>query len=170
MKKVLVVLMIIMTLYLPTFADTDMEYVPIPKELSKQYKAEIEQIIDEEYPKIIKNIDEDVEYGKQLYEKILKNGYDAYMAADLGLIDDICIPAADLKLYAKLVQITQEKYLKIDYDPPGADWVTPFEKYMKPYFRDNDVNTDKLKKIVKYEIKQSKIIRRYLKRVQRLSS
>ncbi|MBR1754499.1 hypothetical protein IJ732_06645 [bacterium] len=170
MKKTFVILMIIIKFCLPVFADADAEYVPIPKELSKQYKAEIEQIIDEEYPKIIKNIDEDVEYGKQLYEKILKNGYDAYMAADLGFVDDLYIPTADLKLYAKLVQLTQEKYLKIDYDPPGADWVTPFEKYMKPYFRDNNVNTEKLKKIVKYEIKQSKIIRRYLKKVQRLSS
>ena len=50
-------------------------YIPIPKELSEQYKAEIEQIIDEEYPKVIKNIDRCVLDAQKHYKKVIKYGY-----------------------------------------------------------------------------------------------
>ena len=178
MKKIVITLsiltLIIITVCLSIFTGTGAkisengDYRPIPKELSNQYKAEMEQIIDEEYPKIIKKINEDTEYGKNIYQKIMKNGYNVDLAADLGFVYELYLPTEDLDLYAKLVKITQEKYLKIDYDPPGADWVTPFENYLKPYFIDNNVNTKKLQDIFRYEVKQSKLIKHYIDDVQKL--
>ena len=53
MKKIFLIIYLIFALQIPTFA----EYKPIPKNLNKQYKAEIEHIIDTEYPKAIKNVE-----------------------------------------------------------------------------------------------------------------
>ena len=62
---------------IPTFA----EYKPIPANLSKQYKKEMEHIIDVEYPNTIKNADNYLKEAKTLRNKILKHGFntDEYM-------------------------------------------------------------------------------------------
>ena len=60
MKKIFLIIYLIFALQIPTFA----EYKPIPKNLNKQYKAEIEHIIDTEYPKAIKNVDKNVKDAK----------------------------------------------------------------------------------------------------------
>ena len=70
-RNVVLLFVVFVTFALSAFA----EYKPIPKHLSKQYKADMERIIDEEYPKAIKEIDKyfnDVEKG---YNK-LKIKYD----------------------------------------------------------------------------------------------
>ena len=51
------------------------DYKPIPASMSKQYKQEMEQIIDEEYPNIIKKVDEYNADIKSLHDKMVKNGY-----------------------------------------------------------------------------------------------
>ena len=53
MKKIFLVIFLLIITNIPVFA----EYKPIPETLSKQYKKEMEQIIDEEYPIVIKKID-----------------------------------------------------------------------------------------------------------------
>ena len=56
MKKLILLLLISIIIGLPCFA----EYKPIPKELSKQYRTEMEQVIKQEYPEYysrIKNYD-----------------------------------------------------------------------------------------------------------------
>ena len=68
MKKIILILCIIFQLVIPVYA----EYKPIPESLSEQYKTEIEQIIDEEYPQVIKKIDDEVNYAKSLRDKIKK--------------------------------------------------------------------------------------------------
>lgn len=67
MKRFLLIAISIFLYCLPVMA----EYIPIPQHLSKQYKAEMEQIIDEEYPKVIKNIDDIVKNVKKLHDNIL---------------------------------------------------------------------------------------------------
>lgn len=164
MKKILVIFFLIFQFFLPVFA----EYKPIPKNLSKQYKAEMEQIIDEEYPKVIKNIDNEVKYAKSLRNKILQRGFNIEDYINLALIPDTCIPSADLDLYAKLLQTTQEKYLGIKYIPLGTDSVNPIDNILSPYFIDNNVNRSKLTKILLYENTQIKIVEKYIKQVEKL--
>ena len=146
-------------------------YIPIPKELSNQYKAEMERIIDEEYPKVITKIDECVISAEILYKKVIKDGYFSNNQMDtinLGLIYENCIPTASLNLYDKLLKITQEKYLKIHYEPLGTDWVTPYANILSPYLKDNNVSLEKLYNISQHEITQDRIIKKYINEVQKL--
>lgn len=166
MKK-LIVFLCLFFLSIPSWA----EYKPIPKELSKQYKAEVEQIINESYPQVIKNIDTFFKEATSLYKKILKHGYysnNQMNVINLTLIYENCIPAAELKLYSTLMQITQEKYIGIKYTPIGTDWVSPIEKYLAPYFKDNNINTKKLNNIIKYENRKNKIVKKYIQNVEKL--
>lgn len=52
MKKFFITLLLLMFFCIPAMA----EYKPISKTLSKQYKAEMERIIDEDYPIVIKRL------------------------------------------------------------------------------------------------------------------
>lgn len=167
MKKFIVVLLMLF-FSLPVFA----EYKPIPKELSKQYKADMEKIIDKGYPKAIKNIDYFVNRAAKYHKRIMKNGYfsnDQMDIINLTLLYENCLPAAELDLYADLMKVTQEKYLGIEYKPIGTDWVSPYETYLKPYFKDNNVNTKKLYDIIKYELQQGERVKKYLDEVEKLS-
>lgn len=166
MKKLLIVICLIL-FALPCFA----EYKPIPKNLSVQYKAEMEHIIDEEYPKVIVEVDKLVNEAAELYNKVLKYGYfsnDQMDVINLGLIYENCTPAADIDLYARLMEVTQEKYLKVKFEPFATDWTSPYEDFMTPYLKDNGVNTQKLTDISNYIIKKNGVIKEYVDRAEKL--
>lgn len=162
MKKTLLILLLLL-FSLPTFA----QYKPISKDLSQQYKQEMEQIIDEEYAHVIKDIDDIVKDAQRLKNKILKYGFNLEDYINLALIPETCIPSADLDLYGKLLQITTEKYLGVKYEPIGTDSVNSINDILSPYFRDNNVNRDKLNKIILYENKKIKIVEKYVKQVEK---
>lgn len=166
MKKLLVLFCLII-FSLPVFA----EYRPIPANLSKQYKAEMESMIDKGYPKAIKNVDDYVKRASIYHKRIMKNGYFSNNQMDvinLGFLYENCLPTAELDLYADLMKVTQEKYLGVKYEPIGTDWVGPLEDFLNPYFRDNNVNTKKLVDIAKYESQQGKIVKNYLDEAESL--
>lgn len=166
MKKLFIIFCLI-CFSLPCFA----EYKPIPKELSKQYKAEMESIIDKGYPKAIRDIDDLVKKATKYHKRIMKNGYfsnDQMDIINLGFLYEICLPSAELDLYVDLMKVTQEKYLGIEYEPIGTDWVGPYETYLEPYFKDNNINTEKLENISKYELQQGEIVKNYLEEAEKL--
>ena len=146
------------------------DYKPIPASMSKQYKQEMEQIINEEYPNVIKKVDEYNADIKSLHDKMVKNGYNFDDYINMTLTIEICIPAADLDLYAKLMQVTQEKYLGIKYEPIGTDTPNPISDFLQPYFEDNQVNTSKLIKIINYEKKNIRIAEKYIENIKKLNS
>ena len=164
MKKILVIFFLIFQFFLPVFA----EYKPIPKNLSKQYKAEMEQIIAEEYPQVIKKIDNEVKYATSLRNKIFYNGYNLEASINLVLTQEVVIPAADMQLYDKLMKITQEKYLGIRHVPIGTDCTIPMETFLKPYFIDNNVDQTKLIKIMDYMYKKNKVIEKYRNQIDKM--
>jgi len=164
MKKIFLILLISILNSLSAYA----EYKPIPKNLSIQYKKEMEYIINTEYPKVIKNVDKNVKEAKSIRDKILKNGFNLEDYINLTLISEVCIPATDLELYAELMKITQEKYLGTKYQPIGTDSTNPIYKYLHPYIKDNNVDNNKLTKIILYENKQIKIVEKYIKQVEKL--
>ncbi len=139
----------------------------MPESLSKEYKAEMEKIIDEEYQKVIQNIDDAVQDIIRLHEKIMKNDHTFDEYIDIGLIYEIVLPAADLDLYSKMVQVTQEKYLRIKYDILGSSTSLLAAEYLAPYMDNNDVDTRKLLKIGRYESKQLKFAKKYIQEVDR---
>ena len=164
MKKIILILCIIFQLVIPVYA----EYKPIPETLSKQYKKEMEQIIDEEYPIVIKKIDNEVKDAKRIRDKILESGFNIEDYINLSLIPETCIPSSDLDLYGKMLKVTQEKYLGMEYKPIGTDSVNPLDDILSPYFRDNNVNRRKLTKILLYENKKIKVVEEYIKQVEKL--
>lgn len=163
MKKLFITLLLLLTVCTPAFA----EYKPIPLNMSKQYKTEIEHIIDSEYDQIIKKIDNLVFESKNLHDKIIQNGFNINDYINLTLISEVCIPAADLDFYAHLMKVTQEKYLGLKYDPLGTDTPNPMYEYLYPYMKDNNVNESKLTKIILYESKQIKAVKKYIKQVEK---
>lgn len=164
MKKIFLIIYLIFALQIPTFA----EYKPIPKNLNKQYKAEMEHIIDTEYPKAIKNVDKNVKDAKNLHDKMIKNGFNIEDYINLTLIAEVCVPATDLDLYSKLMEVTQEKYLKVKYKPIGTDNTNSLDEFLYPYMQDNNINREKLTKIVDYQNKQILIIEKYIHEVEKL--
>lgn len=144
------------------------EYKPIPENLSKQYKTEMEQIIDEEYPIVIKKIDNEVKDAKRIRDKILEIGFNIEDYITLSLIPETCIPSSDLDLYGKMLKVTKEKYLNETYTPIGTDSVNPIDDILSAYFIDNKVNRSKLTKILLYENKQIKVVEEYIKQVEKL--
>lgn len=164
MKKIFLVIFLLIITNIPVFA----EYKPIPETLSKQYKNEMEQIIDEEYPIVIKKIDNEVKDAKRIRDKILESGFNIEDYINLSLIPETCIPSSDLDLYGKMLKVTQEKYLGMEYKPIGTDSVNPLDDILSPYFRDNNVNRRKLTKILLYENKKIKVVEEYIKQVEKL--
>lgn len=164
MKKFIITLLSLLFFCVPAIA----EYKPIPENLSKQYKTEIEQIIDEEYPIVIKKIDNEVKDAKRIRDKILESGFNIEDYINLSLIPETCIPSSDLDLYGKMLKVTKEKYLNETYTPIGTDSVNPIDDILSPYFRDNNVNRSKLTKILLYENKKIKIVEEYIKQVEKL--
>lgn len=160
MRKIFIVICIFLFNYIPVFA----EYKPITSELSIQYKKEMEQIIDREYPIVITNINNEVKKAERYYKKIKKNGYNIEDFINLTLISENCIPSTDLKLYEKLMQTTQKKYLRENCVLIGTDNTIPLDEFLTPYFIDNNVNITKLSKIIKYQNKKIKIVEKYIKR------
>lgn len=165
MKKLIVFICFIF-LSLPVFA----EYKPIPANLSKQYKADMESIINTEYPKVILIVDNYTKDAKNYYLDIKNNGYTYFKYINLVNLAEVCLPSSEIDLYAKLMKVTQEKYLKEKYEPIGTDSTYPYEVFLNKYFQDNQVNTKKLIDIADYEDKQIKIINNYLNEVQKYIS
>ena len=127
MRNLLIIFLFIF-LCLPSFA----EYMPIPKELSKQYKNEIEQVIKTQVPIAKKNIDnvfKEVEVEKDKYEKILKIEY----SMDGVLFD----------LY------------KVYFSEDG-DTLSILFGALIPYIKDNKINASKIYSLIKYAQKRQK--------------
>ncbi len=164
MKKFIITLLSLLFFCVPAMA----EYKPIPENLSKQYKTEMEQIIDEEYPIVIKKIDNEVKDAKRIRDKILEIGFNIEDYITLSLIPETCIPSSDLDLYGKMLKVTKEKYLNETYTPIGTDSVNPIDDILSAYFIDNKVNRSKLTKILFYENKQIKVVEEYIKQVEKL--
>ena len=66
------------------------------------------------------------------------------------------------------MKITQEKYLGLKYTPIETDSTNPMDKILMPYFLDNNINTKKLSKIVRYQHKKSKTVEKYIKKAENL--
>jgi len=129
-------------LCLPSFA----EYKPIPKELSAQYKKEIEQVIKTQVPIAKKNIDNvfrEVEAEKDEYMKI--------NIIEYGIESEI------FYFYMKLIDAT-EKYTKIKEFLPGGDSYGDLIEALNPYLNDNRIKASKIKSFLHYSNKKQKIL------------
>jgi len=146
---------------------TPINYKPVPADLSRQYKTEMEQIIDEEYSKAIKDVDILTSRAKFLYNKILNEDgkYEDY--TELTLIPETALPAVDVDLFTRLVKTTQEKYLDKKFEQVWFGNSYYLDIYIYPYLEKPNVDTRKIIKLNKYTDKKIRIIEKYLKEIKK---
>lgn len=137
MKKLLIFILSFL-LFLPAMA----QYTPIEKSKSKEYRNEMNQTIDAKIPiykkEMVKLFDEFKE--EQKLSKIRSE-------EEYTLIEDEII----FRLYFDLIDIT-EKYVGQDalYNKLASDDFTELYCALEPYFKDNKINTSKIKSFFEY--------------------
>lgn len=164
MKKFVLFIFLFLVFCLPAFAD----YKPIPKELSKQYKNEMENTIKVYSNSVYDAIDDDVIKAKKYFNILINKGYDIGIHVSLVNIAELIIPSEDMDLYHKLMQITIEKYLGESYIPIPTDSTYPAEEFIVPYLKDNKVDMSRLNAICRYQNKKIKLVEKYLQIVQKM--
>lgn len=162
MKKIIVITCLVLQICIPVFG----EYVPIPEILGKQYKTEMEQIIDEEYPKAVKNVDKLVLQAKGIRNNLLKSGYSPECYMQLVLISEADLPAADVDMFVRLTKVTMEEYLEKSYKTTGADDSYYLESFLFPYYKAYSIDTKKLVKLEKYIDKKINVVEKYVEDVK----
>lgn len=144
MKRIFVLIFAFLMSFNVCFA----QYKPIPANKSKQYKAEVEQIINEEVPK-----------AKQEVYKIFAQAQNAYRnksIEDLHTYDDF-IGQPEYDIHVKIIGVTNN-YAAVEKDlfatgDPGALY-----DFLYPYFKDNNVDLTKLYELINLcGIKQKEI-------------
>ena len=141
MKKLFVILLIMFFSVLPCFA----KYKPIPKNLSKQYKAEVTQIIDTQYPVAVHETEQLRTEAHKMYLEVLKNKnlYMNYCASNF----DMTIDTPEFEIASKIIDITNN-YVSIRGDESLCTGYTgSLLDFLDPYFKDNKIDDSKLKSL-----------------------
>lgn len=143
MKSVILIFLIALLTIMPVCA----EYIPIPKGAKNTYKEEIHNCINSQVPIYIREINK--------IEKNAKNERNQY-ARNVVIEQGISVEL--FKFYNQLIKITT-KYVKTDITP-STDWYGELQTILKPYFKENGINTMKIKYLLVYaHYKQSKLER-----------
>jgi hypothetical protein len=155
MKKFVLFIFLFLVFSLPAFAD----YKPIPKELSKQYKYEIEKLINKKYNPTIKEINRISKNAEKMYMKVLKNK-DLYIDfATKNYDTNIFVPIFDM--LSDIITITQ-KYTNSELKVPATDFSGALYDFLDSYFIDNNIDTSKIDELSAYaRNKQIKIEQYY---------
>lgn len=144
MKKFLVLLFVLAFNALACFAD----YKPIPADKSKQYKAEVESIINNEVPKAKKEVNQIYKEAKQAYSLPISSD-----TPDYEQIIDTPVFYVNLEL----IKLTC-KYVNIEHDIPATDFSGTLYDFLYPYFQDNKVNTKLLDELDTFTVKRQEKI------------
>ncbi len=134
MKKFFILFLFVFYSIMAVYA----EYQPIPNYQLNRYKAEVENIINTEYPiakKEIKNIVNEVKIETDSnYKRVL---------IEQGIAEAI------FKFYKKIIDTT-EKYTPINKSTPATDWYEELQNQLNPYLRSANVNVKKINKLLDY--------------------
>ena len=130
--------------------------------LPRQYKIEIQKVIEDEAPKTKKEIDEIVEDVKINVEKY-KNNPSSLSDLDiinLDLTAELYIYSPLFNLYINLINIT-DKYSK-EKSNLHTDYIGALIEYMQPYIEKNKINDKKLIELSIYSNEQQKLVEHYI--------
>ena len=117
-------------------------YIPIPEDKKAQYKNEVTQVINKEYPVAINETQQIRDKAHKMYLEVLKDKklYMDYATSNF----DIIISTGEFNLLSKIIDIT-DKYVKIkDEEALATDYNGAILDFLNPYFIDNNINTEKL--------------------------
>ena len=140
MKRIFV-LLLLLAFSLPVFAG----YKPIPKEFSKQYKTEITQLINTQYPIAVHQTEQKRRESHDFYLKVLKNKnlYIDYATRNY----DMTISNSEFEILSQIVDITN-KYVNIkDDEELSTGFTGSLMDFLDPYFKDNKIDINKLKSL-----------------------
>lgn len=157
-KKIIILLLLIIVISLSFIF-----YKKINKyKLPKQYKIEIEKLIDEQTPTTKKEINDIFIEAERKYQKVIKNPKNMNLYMDFATNNyDSYIFSPEFYLYMDLIKITQ-KYTKLkDDDIPPTDSSGELYNFLYPYIRDNNINTEKLDQLSDLSESKFKIIEHY---------
>ena len=117
--------------------------------LPRQYKIEIQKVIDEETPKAKICIDKNFLIAQTEYSKIQNK----YKEESVFLIEDCQrgIEVCEFNMISKLLDITQ-KYTDIKKEIPPTDFSGTLNDFIYPYFERNNINYKKLIELGEYSI------------------
>ena len=110
--------------------------------MSKQYKAEVTQFIDTQYPIAVHQTEQYRIKSHNLYEKVLldKSLYIDYATSNF----DMNIENSEFEMLSQILAITN-KYVNIKGDKSlSTDFSGSLMDFLEPYFKDNKVDTHKL--------------------------
>ncbi len=143
MKKLILLIICLIYLTVPSFA----EYIPIPENLKKQYKKDIEQVIKIEFNKKYSNI--------KNYDNIILKAKpeNRYQLITIGLQDEI------IDFLMPLVNITN-KYVSSKLNLSSANYLIDIHNSLLPYFRDNNIDTRLVNKLLLYAYKKELKLRK----------
>lgn len=160
MKKFLVFLFVLVFNALACFAD----YKPIPANKRMQYKAEVESYINKEYPSLIKEIKKILNDAEKEYNKVMQNPKDFKLYMDFCASHyDMIIDNPEFYLYVALIDITQKYAGFSDDERPATDFSGDLRKFLAPYFKDNNINTNKLHEIGQFVAPEYEKMEQYYK-------
>lgn len=146
MKNFIIILLVLICINVPAFSD----YHTFPKDLSLQYKSEIEDIINKEIPLTKHSIKNVLNEAKRE-----KNDYNRQLIIEQGIAINL------FEFYKKLINAT-EKYVPINEYLPASDWYGELKKNLDPYLKNNNINVKKINKLLKYaEQKQYQLEKKY---------
>ncbi len=143
MKKLILLIISFVYLTIPSFA----EYKPVPENLKLQYKKEIEQTIKLELNKKyndIKNYDAKI---------LMAEPKDRYQLITIGLQNEI------IDFLMPLIDITN-KYANIKSNLSSANYIIDVHNRLIPYFKDNNVDTRLVNKLLSYTYKKELKLRK----------
>ena len=154
---ILVILIVLITLSFLFFKKDDKYKLPA------QYKVEIQKVIDEETLELKNMSDKSLKDANNLFDKF-QNDSNAKLYKD-EYLDKMeyyknVIRNSDFVIYNDLIEITK-KYANININVPSTDDSYTLENILEKYLKSNDIKTDKLIYLAKYNSSSVKKIDYY---------
>lgn len=157
-KKIFIFILLIAIFALSFFFFQEANKYKLPKE----YKIEIEKLIDEETLKTKNEIDKIFLEAQEKYIKVINNPKNMNLYMEFATNNyDSYIFTPEFYLYSDLIEITK-KYTNIkDEDIPPTDSSGELYNFLYPYFHNNNIDTEKLDQLSELSISKFKKIEHY---------
>ncbi len=158
-KKIIILFLIVLLIALSLLLFKKDDKYKLPR----QYKIEIQKVIDEQTLEVKNMSDESLKEANNLFDKFQNDSHaklykDKYL--DKMEYYKNVIRNSDFIIYNDMIKIT-EKYANLNLNVPSTDDSYTLENILEKYLKANDINTDKLIDLAKYNSKSVKKIDNY---------
>lgn len=158
MKKLVIIVILVSLIFLTLFFYKNTNKYKLPK----QYKVEIENLIDKKASKTQDEISKIFLEAEEKYLKVINNpkNMDFYMDFATNNYDSY-IFSPEFYLYLDLIGITQKYAMLKDENIPPTDSSGELYDFLYPYFQNNNINTKKLDELSEFSESKFKKIEHY---------